>query len=411
MRITIQTLGSRGDVQPYCALALALQGRGHLVQLVAPDQFSAMAAELGIPFVSLPAEFLALIDSRAGKQALGGKAISGSINLLRQVGPLVRQVLEVEGQAIADFGPDLIIHHPKSMASPHMAEKLGVPCVLACPLPGFTPTAAWPSPLIPVANLGPLNWASHLLATKSANVLFGKLQRQWRQDVLGLPAKTAHKGPDATLYAYSPSVVPKPADWGDDVLVSGYWFLDTPDWVMPDALQRFLAAGDAPVYVGFGSMPGIDPERFTKAIIDGLARAGKRGLLATGGGALSASTAPDHIHILDAAPHDQLFAHVSATMHHGGAGTTAAALRAGKPTTICPFFGDQPFWARRLHNLGVSPPPLDRKRLTAEHVASALQAMDAPAMRHNAAALGARIRAETGIANAIARLETLASAK
>ncbi len=148
-------------------------------------------------------------------------------------------------------------------------------------------------------------------------------------------------------------------------------------------------------------MPGSSPERLTGLVLEGLRRAGKRGLLATAGGALATSASNEYVHVIAEAPHDRLLPFVSATLHHGGAGTTGAALRAGRPTAICPFIGDQPFWARRANALGVGPKPLDKRTMTVDDLASAFMAMDNPAMRSRAAELGAAIRAEKGVEQAV----------
>jgi UDP:flavonoid glycosyltransferase YjiC (YdhE family) len=158
-------------------------------------------------------------------------------------------------------------------------------------------------------------------------------------------------------------------------------------------------------------MPGLDPQGLTAIAIEALAKAGKRGLLATGGGALGAESTPANVHVIAGAPHDRLFPCVTATIHHGGAGTTAASLRADKPTAICPFFGDQPFWGRRIADLGVGPASLNRKSLTAEALAAAIMATDDPIMRGRAAALGAAIRSEDGIAAAVEFVERRAVGK
>jgi sterol 3beta-glucosyltransferase len=228
-----------------------------------------------------------------------------------------------------------------------------------------------------------------------------------------VPRSARHKRPLAAgraIYAYSPHVVPRPADWGGDVLVSGYWLLDSGDW-RPDAeLEAFLDAGAPPLYAGFGSMPGIDAGILTAVVPEALALAGKRGLLATGGGALSARQQTPGIHFIAGAPHDWLLSRVDAIIHHGGAGTTAAALRAGKPTVACPFFGDQPFWGRRIARLGVGPPPLDRKTLSAAKLAQAIMDMDDTGMRTRAAELGGEVRAEVGVGSAVAFIERVVSA-
>jgi len=407
MRIAINTLGTRGDVQPYIALAIALTNAGHTVQIAAPVQFADMIQAHGLNYAALPGEFLALLDTPEGKVALaGGEGLTAGLKLLKHVRPLMRTLLDAEWQANGSFRPDLIVCHPKSIASPHIAEKLKCKCMLASPLPGFTPTSVFPSPLLPFRSLGPFNRASHLIATRGASLLFGKLIKSWRAETLGLSrSRQSNVRTSATIYGYSRHVLPVPADWGDDVLVSGYWFLDSSGWSLPEALKAFLDAGDPPIYVGFGSMPGVDADRMTNTIIEALALCEKRGLLATGGGALRLSDPPSHIHQIDHAPHDVLLPHVAATIHHGGAGTTAASLRAGKPMTICPFFGDQPFWARRMQELGVAPAALDRKKFIVERLVSAIEAMDSKAMRDRAAALGASIRNEDGCSRAVAFIE------
>jgi sterol 3beta-glucosyltransferase len=318
---------------------------------------------------------------------------------------MMRGLLDAEWAAVSAFAPEIVIYHPKSIASPHMAEKLGVPAILASPLPGFTPTAAFPSPMLPFPSLGPFNRVSHSLAIHGAGLLFSKVIRDWRSASLGLGGTSGQRQPAGTIYAYSPHVVPKPADWGEDVLVSGYWFLDGDGW-QPDAeLAAFLDAGEPPLYVGFGSMPGIDAGTFTAMVIEALALTGKRGLLATGGGALGVRPRPPGVHFIVGAPHDRLFPRVDAIIHHGGAGTTGAALRAGRPSVACPFFGDQPFWGRQIGRLGAGPAPLDRKTLSAAKLAQTIMAMDDAQMRKRAAELGAGIRAEDGVAAAVAFVE------
>ena len=181
--------------------------------------------------------------------------------------------------------------------------------------------------------------------------------REWRRDVLGLPPAKGEdqlRGKPVTkLYAYSPAVLPRPADWDESSVVTGYWFLDAPaDWQPEPALVKFLQEDPPPVYVGFGSMFMQGGARKTEIVLEALRLAGQRGVLATGWGGLTAGNTSDDIFVLDAVPHDWLFPQVAAVVHHGGAGTTGAALRAGKPTVICPFVGDQPFWGRRVARFG-----------------------------------------------------------
>lgn len=399
MRIAIGTLGTRGDVQPYLALARALTNLGHQVQLAAPEQFLELAALYGVELAPLPGDFMALLNSPEGQSAVAkGRGFSAGFRLLKHVKPIMERLLEAEWSFARDFRPDLIVYHPKSLASLHMAEALGTPAILASPIPGFTPTAAFPSPFLPFRSLGPLNKLSHQLAIKGADILFARPLRKWRAKSLGLGSARIKLKPDATIHGYSRHVVPVPDDWDGSTFVSGFWFLDGGEqWQMPDSLAAFLRAGEKPVYVGFGSMPPFEPDRLTAIITEGLRLAGKRGILLTGNGALVSNTAADHVFCLPSAPHDALFQHVAAALHHGGAGTTGASLRAGLPTAIMPFFGDQPFWARRVKELGVGPSPIDRKAVTSDHLARIFRELDDQNMQQRANDLARKIRSEGGV--------------
>jgi UDP:flavonoid glycosyltransferase YjiC (YdhE family) len=205
------------------------------------------------------------------------------------------------------------------------------------------------------------------------------------------------------INGFSRHVLPRPADWPDNSQVTGYWFLDQPEWTPPPALSRFLAAGPKPVYIGFGSMVSSNAKAFTQTVLDGVKKSRLRAVLATGWGALDGEDGAqdEQIFFLRHAPHDGLFPLMSGAVHHGGAGTTAAAARAGIPSVVVPFFGDQPFWAHCLNRQGVAPPALERKSLTPDTLASALAATQQPAMTRAAADMGRAIRAENGINEAI----------
>jgi sterol 3beta-glucosyltransferase len=211
------------------------------------------------------------------------------------------------------------------------------------------------------------------------------------------------------LNAYSKQIFPKPFDWDENVFITGYWFLDEQNDYQPSKeLQAFLDAGEPPVYVGFGSMAGKKPERVTRIVIDALQKAYVRGLLASGWGGLAPEDLPDSIMMIDHAPHDWLFPRVSAVVHHGGAGTTAAGLRAGKPTVICPFIVDQPFWGRRVFEMGVGSQPIPQKKLNVDNLASALiEVTSNPSIQQNAQVIGEKIRAEDGVKNAVKIIEEI----
>jgi sterol 3beta-glucosyltransferase len=207
-----------------------------------------------------------------------------------------------------------------------------------------------------------------------------------------------------TLYGYSTHVLPRPQDWNAQIHITGYWFLDEGEgWQPPADLVAFLDAGDPPVYIGFGSMGSRNPEEAGRIALDALARSGQRGIIAAGWGGLKTGDLPESVHLISALPHSWLFPRMAAVVHHGGAGTTAAGLRAGVPSIITPFGMDQPFWGRRVAELGVGPQPIPRKKLTAERLAAAItEATTNPTMRRRAAALGEAIRSEDGIGNAVA---------
>jgi sterol 3beta-glucosyltransferase len=205
------------------------------------------------------------------------------------------------------------------------------------------------------------------------------------------------------LYPYSPHVLPVPKDFPSHVHVTGYWFLEhSTSWQPEQELVRFLETGTPPVYIGFGSVGGKGGQKRAQIALEALEKSGQRGLLATGWGGLKASDLPQTVFTFDSVPHDWLFPQVAAVVHHGGAGTTAAGLRAGKPIVICPFFGDQPFWGKLVHQLGVGPAPISHRRLTADGLAEAITtAVHDETMKRQAAELGEKIRAEDGIARAV----------
>ena len=408
-RIAILTVGTRGDVQPYVALAQGLQRAGYDARVVTAAKFAGFVSQHGVAHAPISAEHLDLVDTQEGKQAIAGKR---SLGLVKKVMPMLRRMLD-DAWAVLAEGTDAVVYHPKALAGYHIAEKLGVPGFLAIGIPAFSPTREFANPLVTTANLGPvLNKLSYSLVNALSTAPYRSMINRWRRDVLQLPPagdETSLRGrPVARLYFYSRRVVPSPADWDAASVVTGYWFLERPvDWQPPSRLAAFLEAGPPPVYVGFGSMPSVDRERTTKLVLGALKRAGQRGVLAAGEGGLAvpADADADTVGAIDAAPHDWLFPRMSAVVHHGGAGTTAAGLRAGKPTVICPFFGDQPFWGRRVAALGAGPEPIPQKRLAADNLAQAIQlAATDDAMRRRAESVGGHIRAEDGVAAAVAEI-------
>jgi len=210
------------------------------------------------------------------------------------------------------------------------------------------------------------------------------------------------------IFAYSPTVLPRPKEWsGSHIHIPGYFFLDEPDYKPPSSLEEFLAAGEPPVCISFGSMVHQDVGRISSAVLDALARTtGQRGIILTGWGGWMARGDSENIFYLDVAPHDWLFPRCSVIVHHGGAGTIAAGLRSGKPNVVIPFAGDQPFWGKRVAALGAGPDPIPVRKLDVLPLAEALhRSLHDEQMRQRAAEVGAKIRAENGVERMVQLVE------
>ena len=201
------------------------------------------------------------------------------------------------------------------------------------------------------------------------------------------------------IFIRSPALIPKPADWGNNIDISGFFFLDLASSFTPEPeLAEFLAAGPPPVYIGFGSIVVDDPNAMTRMIFDAIHKSGVRALVSKGWGGLGADDVgiPDGVFMLGNCPHDWLFQHVSAVVHHGGAGTTAAGIKAGKPTLVVPFFGDQPFWGAMIARANAGPDPIPYKDLTADKLAEAIKFCLQSDTLEKAKELGENIREEKG---------------
>ncbi|MEM1256033.1 MAG: glycosyltransferase [Cyanobacteria bacterium P01_H01_bin.21] len=422
MKVLIVTLGSRGDVQPYVALGKGLKNAGHEVTVCTSTLFQSFITEQGIHYGHMNNQLMQLMDSDMGRDAMENThnlwgTIRTNIKLFSQVKTMYRQTLQDVWQTTQTVAPDVLILASKAaFMAESIADKQKIPLVIALPFPQFVPTAQSPAMGFPDWPLG--RWYNRLTywIVHTAIGLYGGIPNEFRRKVLQLPPKPkgidllhrADGSPIPVLHGYSQHVVPRPTDWPESAHVNGYWFLDQQDsWQPPDDLKAFLDEGEPPLYIGFGSISGSHPEQLAKVILEALRATNQRGILATGWGGLQADDLPKTVFRLEQAPHDWLFSKVSAVIHHGGAGTTAAGLRAGRPTLICPFFGDQPFWGKRIYTLGVGPKPIPQKQLTTDKLAVAIHELVAnETMRHNAETLGEKIRAEDGVGNAIAILAT-----
>jgi sterol 3beta-glucosyltransferase len=419
MRITILAIGSRGDIQPLLALAVGLQQTGrHKVRFAAPDNFESLVREYHLDFFPLGVNTQELLGSQKLKAGIetGRNLFLWLLHVLQLIRPMVDRLMERTWLSCQDA--ETIVYSTIGIGAYHAAEKLGVPCFIATPLPGLAPTRVFPNPggVFPSLPLGgSYNLLTYTLNGQLLQGLTGHYINRWRREKLNLPAISFGKNPYNRLHgqpvpvlgSYSSIVVPRPPDWGEHIHVTGYWFLDPDtDWQPPAQLVHFLESGSSPVYIGFGSMLNRTPRQTTQLICDALKKSGQRGVLATGWGGLDGTELSANLFVLDSIPHTWLFPRVSAVVHHGGSGTTGAGLRAGVPSVLVPHMGDQPFWARRVTELGVGPQPVPMRQLTANRLAEAItSAITDSGMHARARALGERIRAENGIGHVIEIIE------
>jgi UDP:flavonoid glycosyltransferase YjiC (YdhE family) len=410
MKITVFAAGSQGDIQPCVVLSRGLQQAGYRVRLAAPESFAGFIQEHDVDFYPLRGDVQQIMASETGRNFMetGGANPIKSIRAMRtMIGPVIMEMAADAYAACLDA--DAIISLGVFIAfGKTIAEALSIPIINIEPTP-LLPTRAFSAPSWPIQrNLGGLhNYFSGIVMLKVIWMWHQPFVNEFRER-LGLSTLTAKSFISALkstpmLSAYSPSIIPHPADWSDRVHITGYLFLDSQtDWQPSSELKAFLDAGDPPVYIGFGSMAGRNPEQLARLTIEALAKSGQRGLLLTGWGGLRTEAVPENVFVANSVPHSWLFPRMAAVVHHGGAGSTAEGLRAGVPSVIVPFVLDQPFWGARVKEMGLGPDPIPHKNLTADNLAHAIRiAVANPNIRQQANACGETIRSENGIDNAV----------
>ena len=413
MKILLLAAGSQGDVRPFTALGAGLARLGHEVSLATHEAFRGTTEAAGIGFSLVRGNPMDIVQGEAGQAWLS--SMDNPVRFLMTTSRIAGGIIDSlndDAWAAAQDSDALIYSLPLSLSGHTIAAALGIPGIPAALYP-LHPTTAFPSIMTPkLPRLGgPANWLSGFLVMQGFWLMFRSHQNRWRRTRLGLPP-LSHQAPLAELrkrgvpflYGFSPSLIPAPRDWRGAGTVCGYWFLDSQaTWSPPPDLLAYLKAGKPPLYVGFGSMASEDPGRTAGIVLEALRRTGQRAVLASGWGGLRSSQLPPTVMAVDFIPHDWLFRHVGGAVHHGGAGTTAAALRAGIPSVIVPFFADQFFWGSHLHALGLSPAPVAKGSLTVDSLSRAIRAIaDSEEMRDRCRAMGRAIEAEKGVENAAA---------
>jgi len=410
MKITILTYGSRGDVQPFIALALGLQKNGHQVKLAAPHRFADFVAAHGIPFVPLAGdpEEISKRFTDAGHNAV--KTVCAIRDYVTSI------ALDVARAAFAACDDaDLIIHSFLFTTGGHsLAYMRGIPDVSIQTFPIFAPTRAYPPVALSSLPPGLLSYFGHWLNTQifwyGGNSGYNQ-QRKQHPDIFSFDLfwpfdEKPPRRATPLLFAVSPTVLPPARDSATRANVVGYFFLDSPaDYQPPADLTRFLDAGPAPVCVTFGSMIHRASGRIADCVLDAIQIAGQRAVILTGWDGWKGRASSDDVLFLESAPHDWLLPRCKSVIHHGGAGTTAAGLRAGISNIVIPFAGDQAFWGKRVHAIGAGPRPIPIRALTATRLASALAEAEESALRNRAQLAGRAIRNEDGVRDAIRVVE------
>jgi sterol 3beta-glucosyltransferase len=410
-QITIVASGSRGDVQPYLALGKGLKDAGYTVRLLASENFELLATEAGLEFASTGVSVEQIMQNEEWRAVIEG---GNFIAILGKMQSEMKRHAASSARLLPPLlqGSDLIVAGMATLGLHGIADFYKIPVIGAHVFP-FTPTAEFSTPLVPKLPFRALNRLSYHLTHQMFWQSSKAVDTETRK-IVGLP-KASFWGPFAELerrhtpmlYGYSRHVLPRPRDWAEHHYVTGYWFLNAPKgWAPPTDLVDFLNAGAPPVYIGFGSMGSRNPQEAGRIALEALSRSGQRGVLAAGWGGLQAKDVPDTVHVISSLPHSWLFPRMAAVVHHGGAGTTAAGMRAGVPSIIVPFMGDQPFWGERVRTLGVGPAPIPRKQLTADNLAQAITtAVSHQEMRQRASALAENIALEDGISHAVRLIE------
>lgn len=410
MKITVFAAGSRGDIQPCIVLSSGLQQAGYRVGLAAPQDFADFVQQHGVDFRPLRGDVQQIMASDTGRTFMetGGANPVKSIRAFRKMlGPVVMDMTEDAYAACADADA-IVCLGVLSAFGQSIAQALGIPMVNVEPTP-LLPTRAFAAPSWPIQrSLGGVhNYLSGVAMLQVVWLWYRPFVNEFRRR-LRLPTYSAasfHRvlRSTPTVSAYSASIIPHPADWPQNIHVTGYLFLDAQaGWQPSSELKAYLDAGDPPVYIGFGSMAGRNPEQLARLIMEALVQSGQRGLLLTGWGGLRTDLASDNVFVVDSAPHSWLFPRVAAVVHHGGAGTTAEGLRAGVPAVIVPFAFDQSFWGARVKALGLGPDPIPQKNLTADRLAHAIRiAVTDHGMRQRASSYAEAIRGEDGMGNAV----------
>ena len=414
MKIAITTVGTRGDLQPYIALGLGLKDTGHDVLIVSSKNEEAFVKNYGLDFFSLSVDIQKLMDGdEVQEMSKGNNPLKFILSHLKGSKNLKQLMVETQEEIwTACQSADIIVFHPGMPLGFFIAQEKKQISVMANPFPVIA-TKDYPAILFYTSpHLGKLwNKITHKIFEKlfwslseSAVVEFWNKSVKTKMNFSVSPMRQQVESGMPVINGYSNLFFDQPDDWQSNIHTTGNWFIDKePNLIPPTELTSFIDNGALPIYIGFGSMKDISNFKTTLKIIkEALDITKQRAVVGLGWSNLSYNeNIPDNIFLIESIPHTWLFPKMKIVIHHGGAGTTATGLRAGKPTIIIPHNADQPAWGQRVYELGVGPKPIKKTQLTADKLASAIRFTQQANIIANADKLGQELRKENGVKNAV----------
>lgn len=415
MKVSLLALGTRGDVQPYVALAKELIKNGHEASVCTGKTFRRFIEENGVTFHEAAVDLMAFLQSDEGKQIFGG----GRYNLIKMLRYSKEVIVPAYRKSLNDFleaskGADLIIYHPKALGAVDIACYLDIPCINMSPVPILYPITEFPNLAVsPTRNLGAfLNKLTYkpVVFAESSSI---KDINEFRMNMLKLPKRKVgtltfrQNGRDIPIiYPISPFLFQEVSSWEGRVHLPGFYFLDIGDTELAEDIQKFLREGEKPIVISFSSMPLKDPVLFKEKLIQALKETNNRAVVLTGTSGMTFE-GEENILAVEKAPHRLIFKEAKGIIHHGGAGTLSEALLSGVPQLIMPFSVDQPFWAHLLHSRGYALSPLREKNLKVSDLVSSLKELESEKYCKNAKEIKKIIEAEKGLEHTVKYIEKM----
>jgi len=400
MKLLALTYGTEGDTRPIAVLCRALMDHGHEVSLLADAQTLGSARNLGVPHAALSGNMQEDLKTLISE----GKGVNATVTALARIANAQAESWMRQAAEAAAGCDGIIVSGLTAFVGLSVAEHLHIPLVGAGMIP-ISPTRAFASPFIPGTVPSKLNKATHHMVNWMLWLSFRKSINRARKRVLGLEPRRSLWTGHPMLYGVSPALLPQPSDWPENTKLCGQWAGPAEAWTPPAGLREFLDAGEPPIYLGFGSMIGFDRGSLSRTLFGALE--GERVLFYPGWSEISEASLPDNFFAIGGTPHNWLFPRTSLAIHHGGSGTTHSACRAGIPSVVLPFAGDQFFWRAQLGRLGVADASISTKHLSADAVRQAVRFAQSTETRSKASALAQAMSQEDGTAVAVREIESM----